>query len=319
MEIFRARFEKNTWGQVLRGFAAFVRFIDLYLEKRNGKPIPVDVYLYCKFMKWYFRTTGNAGGTARRYISGINSVLQWLGYGLNLHNYNSEPLVRTAKGIDNIRGKYKIGKKRVLRRALIDGMLDQMLAQLDDNDPFQYTMKGTIAFEKQTGFRCHNVIMTAHGGNVCIRHLTWFPNIDTPSSLIVRLPYSKTRGRYAPEYETRTIKCRCHEGVCAVHIVADLIRDRLHKPYEAVFVMPNGAPVTYTTLKKVLRALSELFHLNYQFYTSHALRYGQATDLHRKGWSIARIMKWMGWESRKSAMKYIRNNNEDFVKFGIEA
>ena len=30
------------------------------------------------------------------------------------------------------------------------------------------------------------------------------------------------------------------------------------------------------------------------------------------------IMKFMGWTSRKSAMKYIRPNNPDFVLFGME-
>ena len=304
---------------MVRYFKTFLIFIDIYFEKRKRKPIPVNVYLYCKFMKWFFRTTGNAGGTAQRAISGINAVLQWLGYGINLHNYTSESLVRTAKGIDVLRAKFKIGKKRILRRAMIDEMLDVMLPVLDDNDPFEKVMKSTILFEKQTGFRSHNVVMTHHGGFVCIKHLSFFPSVDNPSYVIVKLPYSKTKGRYAPGYETRTLKCRCHEGLCAVHAVADVVKHRMHKRYEAVFTLPNGSPVTYSILRGVLRALCNLFHLNYQFYTSHALRYGQATDLHRRGWSIPRIMKWMGWESRKSAMKYIRPDNEDFVKFGIEA
>ena len=138
-------------------------------------------------------------------------------------------------------------------------------------------------------------------------------------NLIVKLPYGKTKGKYAPAFETRTLKCRCHEGLCAVHRVARLVKNRMHKRYEAVFLMPNGSPVTYSTLNKVLKLLCEMFDLNPCFYTSHALRYGQATDLHRKGWSISRIMKWMGWVSRKSAMKYIRPDNEDFIQFGIES
>ena len=269
-------------------------------------------------MRWYFRTTGNAGGTAQRTISGINATLQWLGYGINLHNHNSEPLVRTSKGIDRMRAHYKIGKKRVFRRAMIDKMLDQILLVLDKNNKFQGTMRGCILFEKQTGFRAHNVVMTGHGGFVRIRDLTFFPTVLDPSYLIVSLPYAKTKRKHLPPSETRTLKCRCDEGLCAVHEVANLVKDRMHLKYQAVFLMPHGAPVTYSTLLNVLHELCVLFNLHPPCYTSHALRYGQATDLHLRGWSIPRIMKWMGWLTRSSAMKYIRPDNEDFVKFGIE-
>ena len=268
-------------------------------------------------MKWYFRTTGNAGGTAQRTISGINATLQWLGYGINLHNRNSEPLVRTAKGIDRMRELYKIGKKRVFRRAMVDKMLDQILVVLDPNDKFEGTMRGTILFEKQTGFRSHNVVMTGHGGFVTIRDLAFFPTVLDPSYLIVSLPYAKTKPKHLPPRETRTLRCRCAEGLCAVHEVAHLVKDRMHLPYQAVFLMPNGSPVSYSTLYDVLHELCVLFDLDPSYYTSHALRYGQATDLHLKGWPIPRIMKWMGWLTQASAMKYIRPDNEDFVRFGI--
>ena len=268
-------------------------------------------------MIWYFRTTGNAGATAQRAISGINAVLQWLGYGINLHNYNSESLVRTAKGIDNIRARYKIGRKRVIRRALINCMLDQMLVHMDANVPFMRIMRAVILFEKQTGFRAHNVVMTGHGGFVRIRHLKFHPSIDNPSHVIVTLPYSKTKSKYDPEWESRTLRCRCDEGLCAVHEVADIVRDRQRYRYQAVFLMPDGSPVTYSTLNKTLKALCNLVGLNPEHYTSHALRYGQATDLHFKNWTIPGIMKWMGWLSRKSAMRYIRPDNPDFVQFGF--
>ena len=268
-------------------------------------------------MIWYFRTTGNAGATAQRAISGINAVLQLLGYGINLHNYNSESLVRTAKGIDNIRARYKIGRKRVIRRALINCMLDQMLVHMDANVPFMRIMRGVILFEKQTGFRAHNVVMTGHGGFVRIRHLKFHPSIDNPSHVIVTLPYSKTKSKYDPEWESRTLRCRCNEGLCAVHEVADIVRDRQRYRYQAVFLMPDVSPVTYSTLNKTLKALCNLFGLNAEHYTSHALRYGQATDLHFKNWTIPGIMKWMGWLSRKSAMRYIRPDNPDFVQFGF--
>ena len=61
------------------------------MNKHQLDYVHISVYLYTRFTLWYFRTTGNAGGTAQRAISGINAILQLLGYGINLHNYNSEP------------------------------------------------------------------------------------------------------------------------------------------------------------------------------------------------------------------------------------
>ena len=131
------------------------------------------------------------------------------------------------------------------------------------------------------------------------------------------MPYAKIKSKYAPSFETRTLLCRCNEGSCAVHEVASLVKHHMKKRYQAVFFMPNGSPVTCSTLNKVLFELCLLFDLNPKYYTSHALRYGQATDLHFKRWTIPRIMKWMGWLSRRSAMKYIRPDNPDFVRFGF--
>ena len=268
-------------------------------------------------MLWYFRTTGNAGGTAQRAISGINAILQLLGYGINLHNYNSEPIVRMARGIDNLRAEHKIGKKRILRRAMINVMVDKLVSYLDITDPRKRVIRAAILFEKQTGFRSHNVVMTGHGGFVRIRHLKFHPSIENPKCLIVTLPWAKTKSKFDPELETRTVPCRCSEGCCAVHEVRKLVKHRMKFGYQSVFLMPGGVPLTYSLLSKVLKELCVLVGLNPRFYTTHALRYGQATDLHFKRWTIPRIMKWMGWKSHKSAMRYIRPDNEDFVRFGF--
>ena len=60
-------------------------------------------------------------------------------------------------------------------------MVDQMVAYLRVEDPFERVMRATILFEKQTGFRAHNVVMTGHGGFVRIRHLKFHPAIEDPS------------------------------------------------------------------------------------------------------------------------------------------
>ena len=40
--------------------------------------------------------------------------------------------------------------------------------------------------------------------------------------------------------------------------------------------------------------------------------------MHLRGVSVEGIMKFMGWLSRRSAMIYIRPNNEDFIRMDIE-
>ena len=287
------------------------------MSKHRTKQVKISVHLFTRFMLWYFRTTGNAGGTAQRAISGINAVLHEMGLGINLHNYNSEPIVRMSKGIDNLRARYNIGRPRVLRRAMINVMVDKLVSYLDRSDKHERVLRATILFEKQTGFRSHNVVMTGHGGFVRVRHLKFHPSLDDPTHLVITLPWAKTKSKYNPEIETRTIPCRCADGPCAVHEVRKLVKKRQAHGYQAVFLLPNGTPVTYALLSNVLKELCKLVGLNPKYYTSHSLRYGQATDLHLKKWSVTRIMKWMGWQSRKSAMRYIRPDNEDFVRFGF--
>ena len=71
-------------------------------------------------------------------------------YAINLHNYNSETIVRMSKELDNIRAKYKISKKIVVRQAMINVMVDRMVSYLRLNDKFEHVMRATILFEKQT-------------------------------------------------------------------------------------------------------------------------------------------------------------------------
>ena len=317
-DIFRARYEDNSWDPTVRAWRRWIAFLKGARMKYHKKSIYITIHLLQKFCKWLFHTYGVSGETCKRSISGVNATLQWLGYGLNLHNYNSEPIVRTCKGIDKLRAKYKIGRKKVLRRAWINVMLDQMLPVLRIHIPFHRVVRAAILFQKQTGFRVHNVIMTKHGWFVRVRDLKFYPSIYDPHYVIATLPYAKNRPKHEPRAETRTVRCRCNEGLCAVHEVAELIRSRQHRPYQAVFLLPNGSPLTYRKYLRVLNQLCILYKLNPSYYTSHSLRYGQATDLFLSDWPIPRIMKWMGWDSRKSAMRYIRPNNEDFLKFGFE-
>ena len=73
--------------------------------------------------------------------------------------------------------------------------------------------------------------------------------------------------------------------------------------------------MTYKDLMDMLERLCELSGFERQYYTTHALRIGEATDRSMRGEPIESIMKFVGWRSRKSAMIYIRPDNPDLVIF----
>ena len=122
--------------------------------------------------------------------------------------------------------------------------------------------------------------------------------------------------------ETRTLYCKCKQygkKYCCVHTLAEILKDRrgAQHQHEALFLNPNGYPITYNQWSKILQVLCRAIGIDPKYYTSHSLRIGEATDRSMRGESIERIMKFIGWKHRKSAMIYIRPDNPDFVKFGI--
>ena len=59
----------------------------------------------------------------------------------------------------------------------------------------------------------------------------------------------------------------------------------------------------------------EAIGLDYKYYPPHSLRIGEATDQNMRGIPIEQTMKFIKWKNRKSAMTYIRPDNEDFIRF----
>ena len=176
-------------------------------------------------------------------------------------------------------------------------------------------------YGQATGFRSHNYVYTKTGGNTKLSNIKFYPDVMDPTHMLIELPYGKTHQLNSTSKETRHIKCSCNEGLCAVHEVAALVKNRYLKSTRRdrpLFLLADASPVSYYHLKETLRCLAELFDLDPKHYTPHCLRIGRATELHINGWSLPRIMKFMGWTSRKSAMKYIRPNNPVFVTFGME-
>ena len=289
---------------------------------KEGYPdrrIFMNVNLLCGYAMWRFRTTGVKGETIKADISGINTFLGFYGYGVNLHHGNSEPLIRIYRGVNRIRRVYDIGRESVFRRALVIEMLNRMLPYLKLSHKFMCIMRAVILFGYHTGLRSHNYVHASKPGYTRLRNIKFYPSVDSPTHLLVHLPYAKTHPLEVASSESRVLKCVCKKGdLCAVHEVAALVSKRYkyskHRD-RALFLLPDGAPVTYTHLNEMMKLLSKLFNLNPRYYTPHCLRIGLATSKHRQGWTLPAIMKEMGWVSRKSAMRYIRPNNPDFVYF----
>ena len=155
---------------------------------------------------------------------------------------------------------------------------------------------------------------TRTGGFCRVKHVTFYPNISAPKCFIVTLPRTKTHQIDAKFPETRTVYCRCPKP-CPVHELAKLLKNRMHNDEQALFVMDNGFPVSYYRLRQIMKILSTGFGLDWHYYTPYCLRIGEATDRTLRGEPLEKTMKFVNWKSKKSAMVYIRPDNEDFVKF----
>ena len=293
----------------------------MYIHAYPNDRVYIDISLICDYATWRFQTTGVKGATIQADVSGINTFLHFYGYGLNLRHGNSDPLIRLCRGIDRVRAIYDIGRQSVYRRALCMYMLNAMLKYLPLSDSFTRTLRGVILYGHESGFRSHNFIYTSKLDFGRMKNILIYPNTEDVTHLLIQLPHGKTHQVDSAEGESRILKCRCEFGdLCAVHEVTALIKDRYNSGKcgdEPIFQFEDGTPVSYYDLKETLEKLCILFDLDPRHYTPHCLRIGCATDMHLLGHTLPEIMKFMGWTSRKSAMKYIRPNNPDFVYFNM--
>ena len=267
---------------------------------------------------WRFQRTGVLGWTIRNDISGINMFLQYYGMGIHLGKGYSDPLQKLYRGCNRLRVKYGIGSRCYYRRALTNIILEKMLSFMDVRDPNGQLVRALLLFAKHTALRSHNYVYSNGAtGLVRVKNVKFGPKNQRPTYFIVTVPLTKTSQIDAPLKETRTVKCRCRIGLCPVHELYNYLQGRMDGKHEAeaLFLLPNGFPVTYYRLRQILKMLCELVDLEWQYYTPHALRIGEATDRNMGGESLERTMKYINWRTHRSALIYIRPDNPDFVKF----
>lgn len=303
----------RAYSKSWRYFNAFIRLRQFFMPY---EPTIIGVPLFLEYGLWRFRRTGVLGNTIKNDISGIQFYLQYYNVNVPLGKMESAQLTKLYRGCNRMRAKYEIDNKRYFRRALCDRILFPMLNLLDLSTRWGKTVRCLLLFAKATAFRSHNYVFTNTAeAMVRIRNIRFYPSIDNPKGFIVTLPRSKTRQIEAANRETRTIKCRCARGPCIVHELAEHLKGRMNDGAEALFLTDTGFPVTYNILSKVLKILCDGVGIDWHYYTSHALRIGEATDQNMRGVPLEVTMKFVCWRSRKSAMIYIRPDNEDFVKF----
>ena len=294
----------------------------MYSFTYPNKEIHFNEDLLMDYGLWRFKNDGISRGTLRKDITGINC---FLGYYYNKRNPTgigkADRLIQFYRGMQRWYKKLGIGNKTYQRRALVDIMLYAMLDHVPGDSYIENVTRALLLFAKQTAFRSHNCVYTARGGFARIEHIKFnFLAEGNPNACIIELPHAKTKQKYDPGKETRTLHCRCStvgKKKCAVHALYLICKERLKRKKQALFLLPNGFPVTYNIYRQILKVLCDAVGIDHHYYTPHALRIGEATDRSMRGDSIESIMKFIQWKTRESAMIYIRPNNVDFVKFQI--
>ena len=276
------------------------------------KSIQFDINLLLDYALWRFKRTGVAGDTIRGDITGINNFLSFVGLQIDLRRVKDNRLVKFYRGCDRLRTQHGIAQ-RYHRRALVDSMV-RCMVKLLGNSPQECVVRALLIFAKQTAFRSHNYIWSKNGGMVRVGYLKFHFRYNKLFAMIITLKHSKTYQEYSAVQETRTLKCRCPD-LCAVCETYNLVKDRMDQKHEGLFLLNNGFPITYNIWRKLLKALVEAIGLDSKYYPPHSLRIGEATDRNMRGEPIEQTMKFIKWKNRKSAMTYIRPDNEDFVRF----
>ena len=295
----------------MRSWRYFLSYLQIHHFVHQAS-IEFNVDLLLDYALWRFKRTGVAGDTIRGDITGINNFLSFMGLQIDLRRVKDNRLVKFYRGCDRMRAKYNIAQ-RYHRRALVDSMVRCMVKQLG-NSRQERLLRALVIFAKQTAFRSHNYVYTKNGGMVRVGDLKFHFRNGILFAMIITLKKSKTFQEYSAVQETRTLNCRCPE-LCAVCETYRLVKHRFDQPHEGLFLLDNGFPVTYNIWRKLLKSLVEAIGLDPHYYPPHSLRIGEATDQNMRGVPIEQTMKFIKWKNRKSAMTYIRPDNEDFIRF----
>ena len=292
--------EPRSFRAYTKAWRYFCTFIETRLFYRPHAPICVGIPLLVEYGVWRFQRTGVLGKTIKNDISGIHFYLQLYGIQLKLGKGYSDPLTKLYRGCDRLRARYEIDNVRYFRRALVDRILHEMLLYVDSSTNYSRVIRALLLFAKACALRSQSYVFTTGGASALIRikNIVFMPSILSPRLFILTLPKPKTHNVDSPGNETRTVHCRCNtKYACAVHELANLLKDRMNCPYEALFLNDNGFPITYNQLRQILKILCDAIGVDHHYYPPHSLRIGEATDQNMRGVPLEVTMKFVSWKS----------------------
>ena len=252
------------------------------------------------------------GSSIRTEISAINSYLCNLGFQLKIAQMLA--LKRQCKGMDKAYMQENESRApRSQRRALVNTMLDPMLNSMDYTDWDTRIAKAALAMGKACGFRPDHYLCCANKRYFRIRQLYWLPFANIHCTKVL-LKFDASKTNQFRKLEQRSIVCRCPKP-CGVHLLWDICKDRLNRPYEPVLLTSNGSRFKYNDMIKELDVLCYEFFLDRKYYTPYCLRVGAACEDWWQGASKDSIMSKYGWRSQSSCDRYLRETNVDLARF----
>ena len=283
---------------------------------RFGYYLRPSEWTFQKYALWRFNhpTRGKRimGTSIRTEISGINSYLCNLGYRLEICSMIG--LKRQCKGMDKVvMNENGSRAPHAQRRALVNAILDPMILSLDSTDWDMQIAQAALAMGKACGFRPDHYLCCINKRYFKICNLTWLPKPSIDCHKVL-LKFDASKTNQFKRIEQRSIICRCPDP-CAVHLLWNICKHRLNRPYEPVLLLANGSRFKYHDMIKILDNLCYEFFLDRQYYTPYCLRVGAACEDWWQGATKASIMSKYGWQSQSSCDKYLRVTNVDLARF----
>ena len=305
----------TTKKQYDRHWFKWIQFQRLW-HGRFGTYLKPSEWAFQKYAVWRFNnpTRGKRimGSSIRTEISAINSYLCNHGYKLDISLMTA--LKRQCLGMDKaVVEETHTRAPRKLRRAMVNTMLDPMILALDASDWDMRVAKAALAMGKACGFRPDHYLCGPSKRYFKIRQLTWLPQPTVNcNKLLLKFDGSKTN--QLRKMEQRSISCRCPKP-CAVHLLFNICKHRLDRPYEPVLLTQSGSRFKNGDMVRVLDTLCYEFFLDRRYYTPYCLRVGAACEEWWAGACKSSIMSKYGWESQSSCDRYLRETNIDLARF----
>jgi len=258
--------------------------------------------LYAQFLSRSFKSVSSI----RNYISGIRTVHQLLGYGLD--NINSFILNLTLKGIK------RLNPHCVKQAAPISPLiLSQIYGTLDFSCSEDIVYWCLFVFAFFLLARKSNLVPSSKS-DVKKNHCLFRKNVQySGDNLVVCMNWSKTI--QFGERKLWTPLLNLGDSIlCPVKAFKNLCKVVHHEPDQPLFILENKSVITYNKFHKKLRYCIKKIGLSPMDFSSHSFRRGFATFAFNENISSDQIQLLGDWKS-DAYKNYISSSVDD--KFEI--